>query len=117
MDRTMQTFTVSSSERAFDAVRDQLWERLAGRRLHGYRFERTVRIGEHTVDFCCESARLLIDVHPSDGANPALLDERRVADLEAAGYLVLHLWEQDLRRGLEPMLDFIYQALSWREES
>jgi very-short-patch-repair endonuclease len=115
MGQTLSGPLVSAAQTEFEIIRDQFWSRLKSGQLDGHHFEYRACIAGHQVDFCCETARLLIDIHPSEGADPALLDERRVAELEAAGYLVLHLWEQDLRRGLDPLLDFIRQPLYWRE--
>lgn len=115
MGQTLPCPLVSAAQAEFELRRDQFWSRLISGQLDGYHFEHGACIAGHPVDFCCETAKLLIDIHPSEGADPALLDERRVGQLETAGYLVLHLWEQDLRRGLDPLLDFIRQTLSWRE--
>ncbi|WP_412545372.1 DUF559 domain-containing protein [Maricaulis sp. MIT060901] len=115
MGQTISGPLVSVAQAEFEQMRDELWSRLKSGQLDGHRFVRGASIVGHDVDFCCESAKLLIDIHPTNGADPALLDERRIAELEEAGYLVLHLWEQDLRRGVDLLLDFIRQALGWRD--
>lgn len=117
MGQTISGPLASAAQAEFEQMRDELWSRLKSGQLDGHRFVRGARIVGHDVDFCCESAKLLINIHPTDGADPAMLDEQRIAELEEAGYLVLHLWEQDLRRGIDLLLDFIRQALGWRDQT
>lgn len=117
MGQTISSPCAAAAHAEFEHMREQLWLRLKSGQLDSHRFVRCANIAGHDVDFCCESARLLIDIHPSEDADPALLDEQRIAELEEAGYLVLHLWEQDLRRGIDQLLDFIRQALGWRDQT
>jgi very-short-patch-repair endonuclease len=39
-----------------------LWFQLRGRRLRGLKFKHQVPIDRYIVDFCCEEARLIIEV-------------------------------------------------------
>ena len=39
-----------------------LWEQLRGRRLNGAKFRRQHSIGRFIVDFCCPSAKLVVEV-------------------------------------------------------
>lgn len=115
MGQTLTGPLLAAAKTEFEIIRDRFRSRLSSGQLDGYHFDHGACIAGHRVDFRCEAAGLLIDIHPSEGAEPSLLDEARICELEAAGYLVLHLWEQDLRRGLDPALDFVRQALAWRE--
>ncbi len=45
-------------------------------------------IKSYVVDFCCESARLIIELDGGQHADRGAEDGKRTADLEAYGYLV-----------------------------
>ena len=117
MGQTIPGPPIPAAQAEFQHMRDDLWSRLKSGQLDGHCFVRGASIVGYDVDFCCESAKLLIDIHPSEGSGPTVLDEQRIAELEEAGYLVLHLWEQDMRRGIDLLLDFIRQALGWRDQT
>ena len=51
-------------------------------------------IKSYVVDFCCESARLIIELDGGQHADRSDEDAKRTADLEAYGYLVLRFLEQ-----------------------
>ena len=46
-------------------VERRLWSRLRDRQLDGFRFRRQVPLGQYVVDFCCLSARLVVEASGS----------------------------------------------------
>ena len=89
-----------------------LWFRLCDRRLNGMKFRRQVMIGDYVVDFCCESARLIIELDGGQHVESAAADAKRTADLEARGYLVLRFWNNDVLRNIDGVLEAIIDTLS-----
>ena len=84
-----------------------LWFRLRDRRLKGLKFRRQMPIKSYVVDFCCESARLIIELDGGQHAERSIEDTRRTADLEAYGYLVLRFWNNDVLSNIEGVLKTI----------
>jgi very-short-patch-repair endonuclease len=86
-----------------------LWEALRGRRLAGLKFRRQHAIGTSVLDFCCPTARLVIEVdggvHEADEV--AAHDRARDEQFTAAGYTVLRVRNEDVFRDLPGVLDRI----------
>ncbi|MBN1657212.1 MAG: endonuclease domain-containing protein [Anaerolineae bacterium] len=105
-------------ERARELRREQtpaeqiLWRRLRGAQLAGYKFRRQHPIGRFIVDFCCASARLIVevdgDVHAENGQ--AAYDVARTECLEAEGYRVLRVTNYDVYQRLDGVLEAILRA-------
>src|SRR4029453_9774707 len=66
-----------------------LWFRLRDRRLRGLKFRRQMPIDKFVVDFCCETARLIVELDGGQHSLRTEQDSKRTAALEAPGYLVL----------------------------
>src|SRR6185295_295647 len=78
-----------------------LWFRLRDRRLNGLKFRRQMPVGNFIVDFCCESARLVVELDGGQHARQTESDSARTADLEKRGYLVLRFWNDDVLRNTD----------------
>ncbi|HEX5509886.1 MAG TPA: DUF559 domain-containing protein [Pseudolabrys sp.] len=88
-----------------DAER-MLWLRLRDRRLNGLKFRRQMPVKSYVVDFCCESARLIVELDGGQHAERAE-DEKRTTELEAFGFLVLRFWNNDVLNNLDGVLEVI----------
>jgi very-short-patch-repair endonuclease len=88
-----------------------LWFRLRDRRLGGWKFKRQVSIDRYVVDFCCESARLIIELDGGQHGKRSEKDAVRTAALEAHGYLVIRLWNSDLMNNMSGVLETILSTL------
>ena len=92
----------------------RLWAGLRGRRLQAYKFTRQFPIGPFTVDFVCRDARFVVEVdgatHSSD--HEVDYDERRTAYLEAQGYTVLRVQNDDVYRRFDDVMDMILLTLA-----
>jgi very-short-patch-repair endonuclease len=84
-----------------------LWFRVRDRRLNGLKFRRQVPIGSYIVDFCCEAARLIVELDGGQHIGHAAQDAIRTADLEARGYLVLRFWDNDVIHNIDGVLETI----------
>src|SRR5687767_449956 len=78
-----------------DAER-KLWFRLRDRRFAGLKFRRQMPLDRYGVDFCCESARLIVELDGGQHATRPEQDNERTKALEAMGYLVLRFWNNDV---------------------
>jgi len=87
-----------------------LWFRLRDRRLRGWKFRRQVPIDNYVVDFCCEAARLIIEL--DGGQHTEQGDRIRTAALEKQGYLVLRFWNNDVTRNTNGIVESIIDTLS-----
>ena len=73
---------------------------LRARQLDGYKFVRQFAIGPYFADFACREAALIIEVDGGQHAESAH-DEKRTAFLNADGYCVLRLWNDDVLTNLD----------------
>jgi very-short-patch-repair endonuclease len=89
-----------------------LWFRLRDRRLNGMKFRRQMAIKSYVVDFCCESARLIIELDGGQHAERTDSDVKRTADLEAFGYLVLRFWNNDVLSNIDGVVETIAATAS-----
>jgi very-short-patch-repair endonuclease len=89
-----------------------LWSALRARRFRDAKFRRQVVIRRYIADFACRIPCLLVVEIDGDTHDfTAAFDERRTADLTAAGYVVLRFTNLDVLENLEGVLCCIAQAL------
>lgn len=69
-------------------------------------------IDRYVVDFCCESARLIIELDGGQHGNSIEQDMKRTAALEAQGYLVLRFWNNDVLGNMNGVVESIVHTLS-----
>jgi very-short-patch-repair endonuclease len=89
-----------------------LWLRLRDRRLRGLKFRRQMPIENYIVDFCCESARLIVELDGGQDAERNNADRVRTAALEAQGYLVMRFWNNDVLRNTDGVIERILETLN-----
>jgi very-short-patch-repair endonuclease len=87
-----------------------LWYQLRGRRLEGFKFRRQLPIGRHVADFCCEEARVVVELDGSQHADSET-DPARTATIEAAGYQILRFWNNDVLQNTDGVLEVIADTL------
>ena len=88
-----------------------LWLRIRDRRLNGWKFKRQVPVAGYVVDFLCADEHLIIEVDGGQHAVRATADARRTEVLEAAGYLVLRFWNNDVLGNINGVLEEIVATL------
>ena len=64
-------------------------------------------IKSYVVDFCCESARLIVELDGGQHAERQIEDAKRTAELEKFGYLVLRFWNNDVMQNIDGVLEVI----------
>ena len=82
----------------------QLWQRLRGRQLFGFKFRRQSPVGGFIADFLCEELRIIIEADGGQHAKSAE-DLERTARLQAAGYQVIRYWNNDVMSNMEGVLE------------
>ena len=99
-----------SFRRALTPAEFALWRRIRGRQLGGFKFVRQEPIDRYYVDFVCRERRLIIEL---DGGQHAenLDDRQRDNELSAAGYRVIHIWNNDVIENLDGVLQTLLSEL------
>ena len=87
-----------------------LWLQLRGRRLSGFKFIRQETIGTFYVDFVCRERRLVVEVDGGQHADNAA-DRERDAKLNALGYRVVRIWNNEVLQNLEGVLQMLRSEL------
>lgn len=104
-------FARNLRQRGTDAERT-LWAGLRGFRQAGLHFRRQVPFDNYVVDFCCHSAKLIVeldgDQHGSDDA--VAYDTERTAYLNSRGYRVLRFANWEVMKEYQRVLDDILQT-------
>jgi very-short-patch-repair endonuclease len=93
----------------------KLWWHLRHRLpLEHSHFRRQVAVGPYIADFCCLSARVIIEVdgnqHGTDQA--VVYDARRATYLEDEGFRILRFSNFEMMREIDLVLDTIYAAIA-----
>ena len=69
-------------------------------------------IDRYVVDFCCETARLIIELDGGQHDTRSAEDANRTAALEALGYLVLRFWNNEVLQNIDGVLQVIVETVN-----
>lgn len=83
---------------------------LRGGNIDGLKFRRQHSIPPYTVDFCCLSADLVVEVDGSQHSEES--DRARTRFLESKGFTVLRFWDNDVLTQMEAVVEAICRTLS-----
>lgn len=93
-----------------------LWMGLKAHRIEGWGFRRQVPIGPYIVDFVCHAALLVVKVdgatHLTDAERQS--DDKRDAWLAGAGYEILRVFNDEVCRNRDGVLETIRLRLAER---
>ncbi|MBI4407732.1 MAG: endonuclease domain-containing protein [Candidatus Kerfeldbacteria bacterium] len=92
----------------------QLWQRLKGKQLDGYKFRRQFALYNFIVDFYCHSLKLVIEVDGGIHTDQQAQDHRRDTMLQEHGYTVLRFTNEQVFTDIETVLKSI--SHSFEEE-
>ena len=84
---------------------------MRNRRLDGEKFRRQVPIDPYFADFCCLEKKLIVEIDGSQHAEQERYDAARTAHLNATGYRVLRLCNEDVLKNIEGVVEIIREAL------
>jgi crossover junction endodeoxyribonuclease RuvC len=91
-------------------VEKRVWDLLRSRQI-GAKFRRQQPIEGYIVDFVSFEHRLMIEIDGGQHANPSKYEERRTRCLEANGFRILRLWNNDVMENEEGVFEQIVMAL------
>ena len=81
-------------------------------RFDGVKFRRQHPIPPYIADFCCVSARLIIELDGSQHCEK--VDAARTRYLESQGWRILRFWDHDVLIETDAVLDAIWNAIGIR---
>ena len=95
----------------------RLWTMLRNNQVKGHKFRRQHTIGAFTVDFVCESAKLIIELdgNAHDNVGSQQYDYERDEWLQAQGYRVLRFRNSELLHHPERVIWTIEDAIEGKE--
>jgi len=88
-----------------------LWEKLKGKQLLGYQFNRQKRIGNYIVDFYCHKLCLIVEVDGFSHNFKVDYDKKRHTDLEALGLNVLHIGDTLVKEDIDNVIQIIFDTI------
>ncbi|QND62944.1 endonuclease domain-containing protein [Mesorhizobium loti] len=92
-----------------------LWLELRDRRLNGHKFVRQFPIGRYLADFACRECQLVVEIDGSQHASNKY-DEARDRFMVSNDWSVLRLWNVDVLKDREAVLETILAAIKGRLE-
>ena len=89
-----------------------LWQALRRRAVDNLRFRRQHAVGSYVLDFCCPEVKLAVEldggIHDDD--DQAAHDAERTHWLEAYGYRIMRVRNEDVTADLSAVIERIRQA-------
>jgi len=90
---------------------NRMWYYLRNRRLGGYKFVRELVIGHYIADFVCREKKLVIEIDGGQHMDAVEYDALRTKDLEGLGYRVLRIWNNEVFKNIQGVMDSILNLL------
>jgi len=90
--------------RASTDAEQKLWSRLRNGQLRGLKFRRQMPIGPFVADFACVAARIVIELDGSQHMEATEADRLRSQTIEAAGYLVMRFWNDQVPANIDAVM-------------
>ncbi len=91
---------------------NRMWYYLRNRRLGGYKFVREHVIGHYIADFVCREKKLVIEIDGGQHMDAVDYDALRTKYLEACGYRVLRIWNHEVFKNIQGVMDGILNLLN-----
>ena len=95
-------------------VETALWRHLRGRQLDDCKFRRQHPFLDFVLDFVCLDRKLAVELDGGQHSGASGYDARRIARLEAAGFVVLRFWNNEVLENIDGVLEVILRALQDR---
>lgn len=95
---------------ATDAER-WLWRHLRLRQLGGFKFRRQHPFGDFVLDFVCLDRKVVVEVDGSQHVLQSAADAARTAALQAAGFMVVRFWNNQVLKDIDGVLETVLQVL------
>jgi len=104
-----------SFRKSMTKAENRMWYFLQSRRLGGYKFVREHIIDGYIADFVCREKKLVIELDGGQHSEIASIeyDRRRTLFLGRRGYRVLRVWNDEVFKNIEGVLDAVLQLLKY----
>jgi very-short-patch-repair endonuclease len=89
----------------------RIWYFLRDRRLKGYKFARQYIIGPYITDFICRDKKIILEVDGGQHSEAIAYDTKRTQFLEKQGYKVIRVWNNEVFKNIEGVLETLLVAL------
>jgi len=90
---------------------NRMWYYLRNRRLGEYKFVRELVIGHYIADFVCREKKLVIEIDGGQHMDAVEYDALRTKYLESLGYRVLRIWNNEVFKNIQGVMDSILNLL------
>jgi very-short-patch-repair endonuclease len=90
---------------------NRIWYYLRNRRLLGHKFVREHVIGHYIADFVCREKKIIIEIDGGQHMDAIEYDEQRTRYLERRGYRVLRIWNHDVFKNIQGVMDSVLSLL------
>ena len=84
------------------------WSEVRNRRFKNLKFRRQVPIDRFTVDFLCESEKLIVEIDDSRHEDRKIYDNNRTEILNKNGYRVIRFTNADIYEDIVAVLDRLF---------
>lgn len=84
------------------------WSEVRNRRFKNLKFRRQVPIDRFTVDFLCESEKLIFEIDDSRHEDRKIYDNNRTEILNKNGYRVIRFTNADIYEDIVAVLDRLF---------
>jgi very-short-patch-repair endonuclease len=91
---------------------NKLWAAIRAHQTTNTHFRRQHPVGDYIVDFCAPRRKLIIELDGGQHLEQERYDEVRTRYLESKGYRVLRIWNDEVLKNLDGVIDTILDALS-----
>ena len=90
---------------------EKLWHLLRRNNFRNLKFRRQYPIGNYIVDFCCPAKKLIIELDGNPHLSTKRNDIARDQFLKLQGFKVIRLWNNEITKDIEKVLDHIIETL------
>jgi len=88
----------------------KIWDKLSNRKLNGLKFRRQHPIGRYIADFYNHEKRLIVEVDGDVHEEREEYDYNRDKHLEACGYHILRISNNDVNNDVDAVFDLIWKT-------
>ena len=89
----------------------KIWYCLRSRQFQGVKFRRQQPLGPYIVDFCSLKEKMVIELDGGQHASTLEKDSKRTEYLKQLGFRVVRVWNNDVLKNVEGVLEQIQQQL------
>ena len=100
------------SRKAGNLAEVLFWQRVKNGQFLGLDFDREKIIGDYIVDFFCKDSGFVVEIDGITHDFKVDYDKKRDRYLESLGLKVFHFMDEDIRKNLGGVMEWIIQELS-----